>query len=62
MYLSVRKYDCLDTAIAREYKRFSLLLTARDVSPGGTSGPKRQKFHTDDVRSVLFSTFFGVLP
>ena len=31
--------------LACEYSRFSLLVAARDVSPGG-------KFHTDDVKSV----------
>ena len=38
--------------IACEYSRVSLLLAARDVSPGGTSSTQRQKFHTDDVKSV----------
>ena len=32
-----------------EYSRFSSLFAARDVSPGGTSAPQRQKFRTDDV-------------
>ena len=32
--------------IACEYSCFSLFLTARDVSPGGTSAPQRQNFHT----------------
>ena len=31
----------------------SLLLAAGDISPGGTSAPQQQKFHTDDVNSVL---------
>ena len=35
-----------------EYSRFSSLFAARDVSPGGTSAPQRQKFRTDDVKSV----------
>ena len=35
-----------------EYSCFSLLLAARNVSPGGTCAPQRQKFHTDDVKSV----------
>ena len=30
----------------------ALLLAAKNVSPGGTSAPQRQKFHTDDVKSV----------
>ena len=33
-----------------EYSRFSLLLATGDVSPGGTSATRRQKFHTDDVK------------
>ena len=37
---------------ACEYSRFSLLVAARDVSPGGKSAPQRQKFHTDDEKSV----------
>ena len=28
-------------------------LAASDVSPGGTSAPQRQKFHTDDVNQCL---------
>ena len=32
--------------LACEYSRFSLLVAARDVSPGGTSASQRQKFHT----------------
>ena len=32
--------------LACEYSRFSLLVAARDVSPGGKSAPQRQKFHT----------------
>ena len=38
--------------LACEYSRFSLLVAARDVSPGGTPAPQRQKFRTDDVKSV----------
>ena len=30
----------------------ALLLAAKNVSPGGTSAPQRQKFDTDDVKSV----------
>ena len=30
----------------------ALLPAAKNVSPGGTSAPQRQKFHTDDVKSV----------
>ena len=32
--------------------RFSSLFAAGDVSRGGTSATQRQKFHTDDVKSV----------
>ena len=32
--------------------RFSSLFPAGDVSRGGTSATQRQKFHTDDVKSV----------
>ena len=39
--------------LACKYSRFSLLVAARDVSPEGTSAPQRQKFHNDDVKSVL---------
>ena len=39
------------SVLACEYSRFSLLLTAKDVSPGGTTAPQQQKFHTDDVIS-----------
>ena len=38
--------------IAYEYSLFSSLLATREVSPWGTSAPQRQKFHTDDVKSV----------
>ena len=31
---------------------FSLLFAAGDVSRGGTSATQRQKFHTDDAKSV----------
>ena len=39
------------SVLACEYSRFSLLLAARDVSPGGTTAPQQQKFHTDDIIS-----------
>ena len=39
------------SVLACEYSRFSLLLTARDVSPGGTTALQQQKFHTDDIIS-----------
>ena len=38
--------------VACENIRFSSLLVAGDVSRGGTSVTQRQKFHTDDVKSV----------
>ena len=38
--------------LACEYSRFSLLLAAKDVLPGGTSATQRLKFHTDDVKFV----------
>ena len=41
-----------DPSLACEYSRFSLFLTARVVSPGGTSATQGRKFHTDDVKSV----------
>ena len=37
---------------ACENNRFSSLLASKDVSRGGTSATQRQKFHTDDVKSV----------
>ena len=38
--------------VACENIRFSSLFAAGDVSRGGTSVTQRQKFHTDDVKSV----------
>ena len=38
--------------LACENIRFSSLFVAEDVSRGGTSATQRQKFHTDDVKSV----------
>ena len=40
------------SVIACKYSRFSFLLVAKDVSPGGTSATQRQKFHTNDIKSV----------
>ena len=40
------------SALACENIRFSSLFAAGDVSRGGTSATQRQKFHTDDVKSV----------
>ena len=44
-HLSVRRVAC-------ENIRFSSLFFAGDVSRGRTSATQRQKFHTDDVKSV----------
>ena len=38
--------------LACENIRFSSLFAAGDVSRGGTSATQRQKFHTDDAKSV----------
>ena len=38
--------------VACENIRFSSLFADGDVSRGGTSATQRQKFHTDDVKSV----------
>ena len=38
--------------IAYENIRFSSLFAAGHVSRGGTSATQRQKFYTDDVKSV----------
>ena len=38
--------------VACENILFSSLFAAGDVSGGGTSAAQRQKFHTDDVKSV----------
>ena len=44
--------------LKREYGRLSLLLAARDFSPGGTLTPLRQKFHADDVNQYLHVFIF----
>ena len=44
--------DILNTGIACENSRFSSFFATGDVSRGGTSATQRQKFHTDDVKSV----------
>ena len=49
----VAKTRLFRTKLSCEYSRFSLLLAARDVSPGGTSAPQRHKFQTDDVNQCL---------
>ena len=51
------------TALACENSRLSMFLAAGEVSLGGTSAPKRQKLHTDDVNQCLHdkSDSHGVL-
>ena len=43
---------CCFVLVACENIRFSSLFAAGDVSRGETSATQRQKFHTDDVKSV----------
>ena len=45
--------------LACENIHFSSLLAARDIWRGGTSATQRQKFHTDDVKSVRNPTHIG---
>ena len=40
------------SSLACENIRFSSLFATEDFSRGGTSAFQRQKFHTDDVKSV----------
>ena len=46
------------TELPGENSHFSLLLATWDVLLGETSVPQRQKFHTDNIKSVwnLFRT------
>ena len=44
---------CFLALLACENIRFSSLFAAGDVSRGGTSATKRQKFHTDDANQCL---------
>ena len=47
------KFDLIRSVlVACENICFSSLFAAGDVSRGGTSATQRQKFHTDDVKSV----------
>ena len=46
------KIILINTFVACEKIRFSSLFAAGDVSRGGTSATQRQKFHTDDVKSL----------
>ena len=45
--------DKTKSLLACENSHLFSLLAGRGVSPGETSAPQRQKFHTDDVKSVL---------
>ena len=45
-------FSWLHVWIACKNRRYSSLITAGGVSPGGTSVTQQQKFHTDDVKSV----------
>ena len=51
-YISTQKILTANAQIACENIPFSSLFAAVDVSRGGTSATQRQKFHTDDVKSV----------
>ena len=51
-FLRNQKFVFFQSVIACKYSRFSFLLVAKDVSPGGTSATQRQKFHTNDIKSV----------
>ena len=50
--INVRKFTIAYQGLACEDIRFSSLFAAGVVSRGGTSTTQRQKFHTDDVKSV----------
>ena len=45
-------YEIKTCKLACENIRFSSLFADGDVSRGGTSAIRLQKFHTDDVKSV----------
>ena len=47
--------------VACENRHFSLPLAARYVSPGETPAPQRQKFHTDDVKSIRNLVYVFIL-
>ena len=47
-----RELEEVVITIACENIRFSSLFADGDLSRGGTSATQRQKFHTDDVKSV----------
>ena len=50
--INVRKFTIAYQGLACEDIRFSSLVVAEDVSRGGTSATQRQKFPTDDLKSV----------
>ena len=52
VYLIYAKHIIIKQNLACENIRFSSLFAAVDVSRGGTSATQRQKFHTDDAKSV----------
>ena len=51
--MSLPTFDKVSESVACENIRFSSLFTAGDVSRGGTSVTQRQKFHTDDCKSMF---------
>ena len=52
LHVGHRTYQHGISAVSWENSRISSLLSAGDVSRGGTSATQQQKFHTDDVKSV----------
>ena len=52
LHVGHRTYQHGISAVPWETSRISSLLSAGDVSRGGMSATQRQKFHTDDVKSV----------
>ena len=47
-------------SLACENMRFSSLFAAGDVSRGGTSATRRQKFHADDANQCLHNMGFQI--
>ena len=54
LYAKILEQNPVRELLACENIRFSSLFAAGDVSRGGTSATQRQKFHTDDVKSVRY--------
>ena len=52
LFSQIKKEWKCKIQVACENIRFSSLFAAGDVSRGGTSATQRQKFYTDDVKSV----------